>query len=578
MAEWRISGFREIRELGSGGQGRVVLAAHERSGEPVAIKYLTARAVEGSRERLRHEARMLGQVDSPHVARLYRLVEGEHGAALVMEAVDGTSLKAVLAEHGALAPEAALAVLKGSLLGLAAAHAVGVVHRDYKPANVVVPADGRSKLIDFGVAVPAGAASAEGTPFYMAPEQWRAEPAGPATDVYAATCVFYECVTGRRPYEAADRIALMGLHGTAPIPVESVPDALRPLVERGMAKNPGERPAGAAAFVDELEQAARAAYGADWEARGVRTLAAAAVALAALFPLAAAGLAAPAAAVGAGLSAGGAAGAGGAAAGGGLLAGTGAKVGVAIATTAVVGAAATGGALYVNRDDPAPRTLNVSARTETYSQAFRDINMVVDRAEFVTVSGHPDPAVQRRINRALRAPLDQAIADYRRHWEQVGRRTAGEPSGTPLRLTIATRYGLRGPRLFSVRYLVDNPVYAGGGVDLRAKSVNVELATGRVLQVGDVFQPTALAGGAAVLGRRVPPPPPIPAGDLFCRFTPISGLGRIGGAAAVAPTFTPTHMEFTWTVSELCRDSRTRRIPYEQLNGLLKPEVLRLVR
>lgn len=130
MSDWRVSGFTEVMELGRGGQGRVVLATHATAGTPVAIKYLSAAA---DREPLRHEARMLGTVESPHVARLYRLVETEQGVALIMEAVEGVTLKEVLARHGELAPEAALVVLKGSLLGLAAAHAVGVVHRDYKP-------------------------------------------------------------------------------------------------------------------------------------------------------------------------------------------------------------------------------------------------------------------------------------------------------------------------------------------------------------------------------------------------------------------------------------------------------------
>jgi serine/threonine-protein kinase len=174
VGEWRIDGFQEVRELGAGAQGRVVLARHRTAGTPVAIKYLNR----GSRrelERLRHEAVLLGRVTDPHVARLYRLVESGHGAAIVMEAVNGVSLKRVLSEHGALGAEASLTVLKGSLLGLAAAHAAGVVHRDYKPANVVVQADGLSKLIDFGIAVPQGADGRSGTPAYMPPEQWRGE-------------------------------------------------------------------------------------------------------------------------------------------------------------------------------------------------------------------------------------------------------------------------------------------------------------------------------------------------------------------------------------------------------------------
>ncbi|MFC6879786.1 serine/threonine-protein kinase [Actinomadura yumaensis] len=365
MAEWRVAGFTEVRRLGEGAQGRVVLARHEPSGAPVAIKYVRPGAGEAERERLRHEARMLGRADSPHVARLFRLVEAPEGVAIVMEAVDGVSLKEILEREGALGPEASLTVLKGSLLGLAAAHALGVVHRDFKPANVVVPADGRSKLVDFGIATPAGAdAGGAGTPYYMAPEQWSEHVATPASDVYAATCVFVECVSGRRPYALSGRAALMNAHLTGPIPVEAVPEPLRALVASGMAKDPGERPAGAAAFVDELEQAARRAYGEDWESRGVRAVAASAAALAALFPLAAwilpgaAGAGAGGSAGSVGLAAGHAAGAGKVAAAGGVKAfvtSGGGMAAVATGTAVVVA----GGAFTVTQvtgSDPGPRS------------------------------------------------------------------------------------------------------------------------------------------------------------------------------------------------------------------------------
>ncbi|MFC9973392.1 serine/threonine-protein kinase [Spirillospora sp. NPDC127200] len=356
MDRWRISGFEEVRELGRGAQGRVVLARHATAGTPVAIKYLTG-ADEAARERFRREARLLGHVAHPHVARLYRLVEGEHGLAIIMEAVDGVSLREILERYGKIGPEAALTVLKGSLLGLAAAHTAQVVHRDYKPANVVVPADGNSKLIDFGVAAPSGATAGSGTPLYMAPEQWRGEPATPATDVYAATCVFYECVTGRRPFAGAVAELRRG-HLDEPVPVEEVPEELRPLVERGMAKEPGDRPAGAAAFVGELEQLAQRVYGADWEARGVRALAGAAVAFAALFPLLAAGIssAAGGGAVAAGTAAGTAAGGGAAVTGSaGLISMLGTKAGIAVAGAAVVGTTAGGVGVYEAAKDEPPK-------------------------------------------------------------------------------------------------------------------------------------------------------------------------------------------------------------------------------
>ena len=203
-----------------------------------------------------------------------------------MEAVNGVSLQKVLKEHGRLTAEAALVVLKGSLLGLDAAHRQGIVHRDYKPANVVVQEDGQSKLIDFGVATLAGERSMSGTPAYMAPEQWRREDATPATDVYAATCVFYECVTGHRPFRAATPAQMSALHLRSPVPLSEVPEELRGIITAGMAKDPADRPARALEFAQRLERVAADACGPDWESRGVAALSAGAAALAAAFPLA----------------------------------------------------------------------------------------------------------------------------------------------------------------------------------------------------------------------------------------------------------------------------------------------------
>ncbi|MGW2748373.1 serine/threonine-protein kinase [Streptomyces sp. NPDC001450] len=284
MNTWAVPGYSDSLELGSGASGRVVLAVHEETGVPVAVKYLS----ESLRTRpdfvhdFRAEARLLGGLRSPHVTELYEYVESPDGAAIVMELVDGVPLRALLRSQGPIGPEAALVVLKGSLLGLADAHRVGVVHRDYKPENVLVMPDGSSKLVDFGIAVDAGtSAGVAGTPSYMAPEQWTGAPASPAADVYAATATFFECLTGHKPY-AGDNLAELALqHVDAPIPAEEAPEAVRELVRRGLAKDPGERQPEAEAFVRELEEAAGTAYGPDWEERGRGRLAA----LVALLPL-----------------------------------------------------------------------------------------------------------------------------------------------------------------------------------------------------------------------------------------------------------------------------------------------------
>jgi len=119
----------------------------------------------------------------------------------------------------------------------------------------------------------------------MAPEQWVGGPAGPATDVYAATIVFFECLTGTRPFRATNVAALARQHQVMPPPVEEVPSALQGLVERGLAKHPADRPPTASAFLTELEAVAADAYGPDWQDRGRRRLAGAAGLLAAMFPM-----------------------------------------------------------------------------------------------------------------------------------------------------------------------------------------------------------------------------------------------------------------------------------------------------
>jgi serine/threonine protein kinase len=287
--QWGVPGYTEVRELGAGSAGRVILARRDHDGAEVAIKYLSdeLRSDVGFVARFRHEARLLGTLRSPHNARLIDYVETGAGAAIVMELVNGVSLRELLRSEGPTGPEAALSVLKGSLQGLAAAHAIGVVHRDFKPENVVVQGDGASKLVDFGIAVRAGQdGNAAGTPPYMAPEQWTGGSAGPSTDVYAATIVFFECLTGTRPFRGANVAALAHQHQSAPPPIEEVPRSLQGLVERGLAKDPAERPPSAEAFITELEAIASEAYGSDWEERGKRRLARLAGLLLVLFPTA----------------------------------------------------------------------------------------------------------------------------------------------------------------------------------------------------------------------------------------------------------------------------------------------------
>lgn len=282
-----VPGYTEIRELGHGGTGRVMLGVRDSDGLAVAIKHLSEPLRDDARfvARFRAEALVIREIDSPHTARLLEYVEGGDDAVIVMELVDGVTLRRLLEHEGATGAEAALVVLKGALLGLAEAHRHGVVHRDFKPENVMITQDGDSKLVDFGVAAHFGETAAlVGTPSYMAPEQWDDAPAGPATDVYAATLVFYECLAGHRAFHGENVAALAYQHQHVPPPMEDIEEPLRPLVLHGLAKDPGGRPESAEEFLTELEEVARETYGEEWELRGRTGLAIFTVPLAALLP------------------------------------------------------------------------------------------------------------------------------------------------------------------------------------------------------------------------------------------------------------------------------------------------------
>ena len=222
MHTWTVPGYTEVSELHRTGSGRTALATHTATGALVAIRYLADeyRADEAWLARFRDDTRRLATVDSPHLVGLYEYVESADGAATVREHVDGVALPELLAA-GRLRPEAALTVLKGALSGLLAAHAAGVRQCRFDPAGVLVDRHGRTRLTDGPAEVPATA---------------------PADDVAAAFAAFV---------------------GWLP---KGLPKPLRGLSRPGAA---GDGPA----LLAELEAAARAGYGPDWEAAGHRRLA-----------------------------------------------------------------------------------------------------------------------------------------------------------------------------------------------------------------------------------------------------------------------------------------------------------------
>src|SRR5579862_9135040 len=237
-AGWTAPGFIEQRELGCGPSGRVAEAVHDGAGHRVAVKYLSpALAADPAfMRRYRGEARALRELRVPQVVQLYDFVEQPGlGAAVITELVSGVSLREMIERRGPVRPEAALTVLKGMLLALAAAHALGIEHRDCKPENVLADTAGNSKLADFGWAVPPGERlPPAGMPPYLAPERWAGADESPETDLYAATAVFFYCLAGQPPFTGTDA-QLREQHATAAVPAERAGPPLRRLITRGMA-------------------------------------------------------------------------------------------------------------------------------------------------------------------------------------------------------------------------------------------------------------------------------------------------------------------------------------------------------
>ncbi|SFP59745.1 protein kinase domain-containing protein [Amycolatopsis rubida] len=589
MSDWRVPGFTEVDVLGVGGFGRVVLAKHQESGRMAAIKYLLAEylADPDIAAGFRREAWLLSGVRSPHVVQLFDFIETPQGAALVMEAVPGVSLRALLAAENVLAPESALAVLKGSLLGLADAHAAGVVHRDYKPGNVLVSREGQSKLVDFGLATLDGRNGlTAGSPSYLAPEQWAGQPGQPATDVYAATCVFYQCITGHQPFEATTADELRSLHQMAPVPLDGVPEKLRPLIARGMAKDPAWRPSTADAFVSELETIARTAYGKDWEKRGWKRLAVASAALTALTPLALLATAGTAAApIGAGAVAAGVPTATGTGAGA-----TAVIVGKAVAVLVVVGALVTGGILVFNRQDdpPPPAALTVAIQTDSGRDQALPITYDL---QYPQVSGGPDAAVRKRVNDALRAPVDKrlkAIRDARANpgWQPQ----FAEAGETPAARSTA-RILVQTPTLLSVRYDHDLDSNVLSHTTWRfPETVTVDLATGNPLGPQDMFRPEILtAAGMKTLTERIEPH----TRNGFCRIVSVDDEGRTATidaadrvpardhvpGASVGFTKTGAEFEILWydLGCDMASGKETATVPYAEIADLLRPKLVTML-
>jgi serine/threonine protein kinase len=254
--------------IGVGGMGEVYQAYDTVKGRMVAVKLLRAEmaADPGFQERFRRESRVAARLQEPHVIPVHDF--GDIGGVLYidMRLVEGASLKDVLGANGPLEPRRAASIIAQVAAALDAAHSDGLVHRDIKPENVLLTPDDFAYLVDFGIAHAGGDASVTmtglviGSCAYMAAERFSGGPVGPPADVYSLTCLLYECLTGRPPFETADLRQLMSAHMFSPAPRPSImrrgiSRAFDDVIAQGMAKQPTERFSSAG----ELSKAATAA-------------------------------------------------------------------------------------------------------------------------------------------------------------------------------------------------------------------------------------------------------------------------------------------------------------------------------
>lgn len=263
----RLGHYRLLERIGAGAYAAVYRAVHEVMGVERAVKVLRPQAASwpGQQAQFLREARVAARLRHPNVVAVYDCGTAANGTPyLVMEYVGGRSLAQRLREG---VPPAAETLHIASQLAAALdyAHSLGVVHRDVKPANVLLSTDGRVGLGDFGIArlgtEPDGdePGAGLGTPAYMAPEQYRAQPGGqgPQTDVYALAVVLYEMLTGRTPYGAgASGASGPERHPPPPSAVNPyLPEAVDGSLAGGLARDPCRRPSSAGALVARLAAA-----------------------------------------------------------------------------------------------------------------------------------------------------------------------------------------------------------------------------------------------------------------------------------------------------------------------------------
>jgi serine/threonine protein kinase len=264
----RLGHYRLLREIGRGGMGVVHEAEHEVLRRHVALKTITpGREAPRRVERFLAEARTAAQLRHPHIVAILDAGIEDGRVYMVMDLIDGPSVEDVLRDNGPLPAAQAIGVAASIARALAYAHGEKIVHRDVKPGNILLDRTGRPYLADFGLAHDLTRAferteRPQGTPTYMAPEQMRGEPVGPAADIYGLGVTLYEALTGRTPFrcETLDELrrAVETLEPQPPSHLAAgVSEDLDAVVLACLARRPEDRYSDAESLAKDLDRALR---------------------------------------------------------------------------------------------------------------------------------------------------------------------------------------------------------------------------------------------------------------------------------------------------------------------------------
>jgi len=245
--------YRIYDEIGQGAVATVYLAKDLERNRVVALKIIHPELAEESQfaRRFQREAKLLARLDSPHAIKVLDYGEEEGLAFIVLEYMEGRTLSAILEEEGALEVEWALSLARQIAQGLAHADEAGIVHRDIRPANIMVAPSGLAKIMDFGIAKGADLSRLTttgvlGSPHYLSPEQAEGKEVDIRSDIYSLGVTLFEMLTGQRPYEADNAVDIVLKHLQEPVPSlrqfdEGIPVQVDKLVKRCLAKDPEER-------------------------------------------------------------------------------------------------------------------------------------------------------------------------------------------------------------------------------------------------------------------------------------------------------------------------------------------------